>query len=110
MVGREDLDGVELGIREHLLEVGVDVPDAPLLGSTPCYGLVDVAHRVNLGPRVFEIAEALEVRDPAAAHEAHAQHGGASLPRPASVELFSGPAGPSAPTAHRALYPVRNWR
>ena len=71
VMGREDLDRVDLRVGQHFVEVRVGLA-APLRGAPRARGLVHVTHRGDFGAGMFEPADHVEVGDAAAADDPHA--------------------------------------
>jgi hypothetical protein len=71
--GREELDGVDRAVLQHLLEVRVDARrDAPFAGAALGPPGLGVAQRHHVAARVLEVAGRVQERDVAAADDGEA--------------------------------------
>ena len=68
----EDLDGVDVRVLEHAIQVGVDLGCAPAVGRRPRGGLVDVTDCDDVAERVLEVSGDVHVGDVPRAHDPEA--------------------------------------
>jgi hypothetical protein len=68
--GRQDLDGVDGVVRQHVRQVGMVRRGAPFLGRLAADLLVGVAHADDVAAGVFEVAPHVHGRDVAGAQDA----------------------------------------
>ena len=70
-VGRgEDLDRVDPGVGQQIIELGVGGPATPQIGGRLRPTVNRVAHRHDLAVRMFDVAGHVQRRDVARAHNA----------------------------------------
>ena len=72
-----DIDGIDVGPAQHVIEVQVDVIDAGPLGVVPCRGFDHIAHGCQLHPiRMLQVRGHVPVGNSSGAHQTHLEWSG----------------------------------